>query len=211
MKKFVSLLAIALPFLLSACSNDDFQGRYTDNEGVTSYQFEPDGKVEIVTANGSTTAHYNYDASAQTITLKADQTLPVEQLDVNDDGSLQADKKSLQRAADESMLADSTWIGDQGPYTFALTFKPSDKGLETYSELVTYYDDDMTYLYQTDDSITRLQGNKLLLDKTVYTVSEVTDNSLKLTIAGKSMVIHKQPPGTAVEFRDGYHNIDDEE
>jgi hypothetical protein len=81
--------------------------------------------------------------------------------------------------------------------------------METYSELVTYYDDDMTYVYQTDDSITRLAGDKLLLDRTQYRVSDVTEDSLTLSIGSNSMQLKKYPKGTEVEFREGYQSEDD--
>lgn len=210
MKTIISLIAICLAVLLTACGNEDFQGRYVDQKGLTSYQFQPDGQLLITTDSTQTQANYKYDADEQKIRLVGNENLPAEVIQVNEDGSLTMGSVKLTRGVTESMLAGSTWIGNQGQYTFALTFNKTDKGLETFSELVSYYDDDMTYLYQTDDSITRLVGNKLFLDETIYTVSDVTDTSLKLSISGKSMVIHKQPKGTAVEFREGYTNIDDE-
>lgn len=210
MKVVVSLIAFFMAVLLAACGSDTFQGRYVDQKGSTSYEFSSDGKLHIVGSASETTANYKFDADEQTIRLVGNQELPAEVIHVNKDGSLKMGSVKLTRGVSESMLEDSTWIGDKGEYTFALTFNKTDKGLETYSELVTYYDDDMEYVYQTDDSITRLLGDKLHLDQTIYTVSDVTDNSLKLSIKNQSMVIHKHPKGTAVEFRDGYTDIDAE-
>ena len=85
----------------------------------------------------------------------------------------------------------------------------TDKGMETISELVTYHDEDMTYLSQTDDSITRLRGNMLLLDLTPYTVSEVTRDSFKITIGENSMVLEKHPKDTEITIRDGYQPEDE--
>lgn len=208
-KKVVFLFTAILSLFLTACGNDDFQGRYIAPEGITTYEFMPEGKVTISDIDDKTTAKYKYDKKAQTITVitgEADKKT----LKVNADGNLEMDDVTLSRGVDASMLADSTWIGHQGDYTFALTFSLTEEGLETYSELVTYYDDDMTYVYQTDDSVTRLMGDELWLDRTVYIVSEVTDKSLRLSIGNNSMVINKHPKGTAIEFREGYTNIDDE-
>lgn len=209
MKKAFSIFSLILPLFLSACSSDDFEGRYTDQEGLKSYEFLPEGELRIVSEESETLSSYEYDASDKVLTLISEPNSTTE-AQVNEDGSIQLDATMLTRAVDESMLANSTWIGNQGEYTFTLTFTPTQKGLETYSELVTYYTDDMTYAYQTDDSITRLSGNKLFLDQTIYTVSDVTDTSLKLSIGQQSMVLHKHPKGTAIEFREAYSNIDDE-
>jgi hypothetical protein len=67
----------------------------------------------------------------------------------------------------------------------------------------------MTYLSQTDDSLTRLNGNMLLLDLTPYTVSEVTQDSFKISIGDNSMVLEKQPKGTEIIVRDGYQLIEE--
>lgn len=209
MKKAFSIFSLILPLFLSACSSEDFEGRYTDQEGLKSYEFLPEGELRIVSEESETLSSYEYDASDKVLTLISEPNSTTE-AQVNEDGSIQLDATMLTRAVDESMLANSTWIGNQGEYTFTLTFTPTQKGLETYSELVTYYTDDMTYAYQTDDSITRLSGNKLFLDQTIYTVSDVTDTSLKLSIGQQSMVLHKHPKGTAIEFREAYSNIDDE-
>lgn len=209
MKKAFSIFSLLLPLFLSACSSDDFEGRYTDQEGLKSYEFLPQGELRIVSEESETLSSYEYDASDKVLTLISEPDSTTE-AQINDDGSIQLNAMTLTRAVDESMLANSTWIGNQGEYTFTLTFTPTQKGLETYSELVTYYTDDNTYVYQTDDSITRLSGNKLFLDQTIYTVSDVTDTRLKLSIGQQSMVLHKHPKGTAIEFREGYSNIDDE-
>lgn len=209
MKKAFSIFSLLLPLFLSACSSDDFEGRYTDQEGLKSYEFLPEGELRIVSEESETLSSYEYDASDKVLTLISEPDSTTE-AQINDDGSIQLNAMTLTRAVDESMLANSTWIGNQGEYTFTLTFTPTQKGLETYSELVTYYNDDNTYVYQTDDSITRLSGNKLFLDQTLYTVSDVTDTRLKLSIGQQSMVLHKHPKGTAIEFREGYSNIDDE-
>lgn len=209
MKKAFSIFSLILPLFLSACSSEDFEGRYTDQEGLKSYEFLPEGELRIVSEESETLSSYEYDASDKVLTLISEPNSTTE-AQVNEDGSIQLDATMLTRAVDESMLANSTWIGNQGEYTFTLTFTPTQKGLETYSELVTYYTDDMTYAYQTDDSITRLSGNKLFLDQTIYTVSDVTDTRLKLSIGQQSMVLHKHPKGTAIEFREAYSNIDDE-
>lgn len=209
MKKAFSIFSLILPLFLSACSSEDFEGRYTDQEGLKSYEFLPEGELRIVSEESETLSSYEYDASDKVLTLISEPNSTTE-AQVNEDGSIQLDATMLTRAVDESMLANSTWIGNQGEYTFTLTFTPTQKGLETYSELVTYYADDMTYAYQTDDSITRLSGNKLFLDQTIYTVSDVTDTRLKLSIGQQSMVLHKHPKGTAIEFREAYSNIDDE-
>lgn len=210
MKKAFSILSLILPLFLTACGSDDFEGRYTDQEGLKSYEFLPDGELRIVNQEDETFASYEYNANDKKLTLMSDENTPSGTVTVNDDGSLQLNATTLTRSVDTAMLANSTWIGNEGQYTFTLTFTPTEKGLETYSELVTYYDDDMSYIYQTDDSITVLSGNKLLLDKTVYTVSDVSDTSLKLSIGNQSMVMHKHPKDTRIEFRDGYNNIDEE-
>ena len=204
-------LTFALLAFVAGCGSDEtIQGRYVNTDGLVTYQFQSDGSVRITTDENVISALYDYDKAAQRITLESDRVLPTQALTINDNGNLESDGVSLYRGVDETMLAESTWIGEQGQYVFGLTFTETDKGLETFSELVSYYDDDMTYVYQTDDSITRLTGNKLFLDKTEYTVSEVTDTSLKLSIGGKSMVIHKYPKGSPIKFLDGYINVDDE-
>lgn len=210
MKNLLSLSTLLLALLLSACSNDDFSGRYTDADGQTSYTFLPEGQVHVTTAEREINASYAYDASDKTMTLSG-EGLDAVKFTLNNHGELIGHTTALSRAADEALLIDSTWIGDEGQYTFALTFSQTDKGLNAFSELVSYYDDEMEYVYQTDDSITRFQGNLMMLDMTKYTVSEVTDNSMKLSIGGKSMVIHKHPKGTPIEFREGYTNVDNDE
>ncbi len=208
MKQLALLLALLLPVLLTACGNEPFQGRYVAPDGVTSYEFLPDGKLIIIKGDDVTNAQYDYDSGNQIITLTAEQTLADDTITVNDDGKLETGDLTLTRGVDYQMLADSTWIGHEGQYTFALTFSQTDKGMETFSELVSYYDDDMTYAYQTDDSITRLTGDKLLLDSTQYTVSDVTDNILTLSIGNNRMPLKKHPKGTGIEFRDGYQSED---
>jgi len=210
MRKLASLIFMLLALLLSACGSDEFQGRYTDAVGLTSYQFATDGTVTIVTQSSETTTNYQYNTKTQTLTLTENGSLPAQTIQVTDNGSLEVGSTTFARALVPSMLIDSTWMGNEGEYTFSLTFSQTDKGLETFSELVTYYDDDKTYVYQTDDSITVLRGNKLHLDKTIYTVSDVTDTSLKLSIGNQSMIIHKHPKGTTIDFREGYSDIDDE-
>jgi len=208
MKNFIWLFAATLPLLLTACSNDaDFEGRFIGPEGVTSYTFQPDGILDIQLGEDVTTIEYHYDSSEQIITLIADTELPGNKLIVNDAGYLEAGDMTLTRGVDTAMLADSTWIGHQGQYTFALTFTETDEGLETVSELVTYYDEHKIYLSQTDDSITRLDGNKLLLDQTIYTVSDVTQERFTLSIADNSMVFKKHPKGTEINYREGFQQV----
>ncbi len=209
MKNFLYLFALLVPLFLTACGSDHFEGRYTDPEGVTNFEFRPDGELHIITDSNEITTEYKYNAGNQSITLVNDEILPNQTLKVTETGNLVSESLTLSRAVDREMLVDSTWIGNQGKYTFALTFTQTDKGLETFSELVTYFEDDMTYIYQTDDSLTVLNGNTLSLDQTLYTVSDVTDNSFKIAIAGNSMVLNKQPKNTAVEFREGYTDDSD--
>ena len=208
MKQLALLLAFLLPVLLTACSNEQFQGRYVAPDGVTSYEFLSDGRLIIISGDDVTNAQYEYDRSKHIITLTADQALANDTITVNDEGNLETGDLMLSRGVDYDMLTDSTWIGHEGQYTFALTFTQTDKGMETFSELVSYYDDEMTYIYQTDDSITRLTGDKLLLDSTQYTVSDVTDNSLTLSIGNNRMQLKKHPKGTVIEFRSGYQSED---
>lgn len=210
MKKLVWLLALILPIMLTGCGYDEFAGRFISPDGNISYEFQPDGTLEIIKGEEVTTAEYEYDSSDQIIKLKTGQDLPTDTLTVKDEDHLQSGEMTLTRGIDYAMLADTTWIGQQGQYTFALTFTMTDKGMETFSELVTYHDDDMTYLSQTDDSITRLSGNMLLLDLTPYTVSEVSRESFKITIGENSMVLEKQPKDTAITIREGYQLIDEE-
>ena len=209
MKKLAWLFALLLPITLTGCGYDEFQGRFIDPEGNISYEFQPDGTVEIIQGEEITTAGYQYDSGDQIITLNAEQALPTDTLTVKDEDHLQSGNTKLTRGVDYMMLADTTWIGQQGQYTFALTFTMTDKGMETFSELLTYHDDDMTYLSQTDDSITRLTGNMLLLDLTPYTVSEVTQDSFKISIGDNSMVLEKQPKGAEIMIRDGYQLIEE--
>jgi hypothetical protein len=210
MKAFALVFSLCITLLLSGCGSDTFQGRFIANDGITSYEFQPDGTVFIVSQDQVITAQYTYNKNKQAISLEAAETLPAESLTVADNDTLTMDDATLVRGVDYAMLKDSTWIGHQGDFTFALTFTQIDKGMETYSELVSYYNDDMTYAYQTDDSITRLTGDKLLLDATQYMVSDVSDDSLTLSIGNNYMTLNKHPKGTAIEFREGYKNIDDE-
>ena len=211
MKHFAWLLALTLSFLLTACGSDhDFQGRFIEPDGLTSYQFLPDGKLTIEKGGELvTTANYQYDNGDQVITLSSDLDLANHFLKVNDAGNLEAEDITLTRGIDYDMLADSTWIGHQDQFTFALTFTPAEEGMATVSELVTYYDDDMTYLSQIDDSITRLSGDAMFVDLTQYTVSEVTENSFKVSIGGNSMVLEKHPKNTKIDYREGYQSIDE--
>lgn len=208
MKKPVWLFAALLPLLLTACSQDaDFEGRFVGPEGNTSYLFQPDGKLHIQQGETITTAEYDYDSSKQLITLSIDTVLPGNTLNVNADGDLEAGDFTLTRGVDYAMLDDSIWIGHQGQYTFALTFTATDAGMETVSELVTYYDEHKVYLSQTDDSITRLIGNKLYLDSTEYTVLNVTPERFTLSIADNSMVFDKHPKGTEINYREGFQQV----
>ncbi len=209
MKPVALLFAMLTPLLLTACGNDDFQGRYVATDGITSYEFLPEGKLIILDGDKVISAQYDYDSSEQIITLESEQELRSDTLTVEQDGKLSFDDTTLTKGVDYQMLEDATWIGHEGQNTFALTFTKTEEGMETYSELVTYYDDDMTYVYQTDDSITRLAGDKLLLDRTQYRVSDVTEDSLILSIGSNSMQLKKYPKGTEVEFREGYQSEDD--
>lgn len=209
MKHFALLIALLTPLLLTACGNDDFQGRYVATDGITSYEFLPEGKLIILDGDKAISAKYNYDSSDNVIELKSEQDLRTDTLAVNEDGNLMFDDTTLTKSVDYQMLEDSTWIGHDGQFTFALTFTKTEEGMATYSQLVSYYDDDMTYVYQTDDSITRLAGDKLLLDRTQYRVSDVTEESLTLSIGSNSMQLKKYPKGTEIEFREGYQSEDD--
>jgi len=210
MKPLALICSLCLTLLLSGCGNDEFQGRFIAADGITSYEFQPDGTVFIVSQDEVITAQYSYSAGKNTLSLKAEEALPTDTLTVTENNTLTTADTTLTRGVDYTMLNESTWIGHQGDYTFALTFSQTDKGMETYSELVSYYNDDMTYAYQTDDSITRLSGDKLLLDSTQYMVSDVTADSLTLSIGNNYMTLSKHPKGTTIEFREGYSNIDDE-
>lgn len=210
MKPLALICSLCLTLLLIGCGNDEFQGRFIAADGITSYEFQPDGTVFIVSQDEVITAQYSYSAGKNTLSLKAEEALPTDTLTVTENNTLTTADTTLTRGVDYTMLNESTWIGHQGDYTFALTFSQTDKGMETYSELVSYYNDDMTYAYQTDDSITRLSGDKLLLDSTQYMVSDVTADSLTLSIGNNYMTLSKHPKGTAIEFREGYSNIDDE-
>ena len=209
MKRFTFIFALMMPLLLTACGNDTFQGRYIAPDGTTSYEFLPDNRLLIVNQDEVTEARYQYDAGESRLDLSSDQALPAETLTVMENGDLKMDDVTLKRGVDYTMLADSTWIGHQGEFSFALTFTQSDKGMETRSRLITYYSEDLSYDAQPDDSITRLTGNKLLLDQTPYTVSDVTDSSMKLSIGNNSMILEKHPKGTEIEIREGYTNSDD--
>ncbi|MCB2425690.1 DUF4923 family protein [Methylophaga pinxianii] len=204
MKKCVWLTAFILSIALTGCGYDEFQGRFIDAEGNTSYEFQPDGTLEITEGEEITTAEYEYNSRRQIIKLSADQALPTTILNVKDDGNLASDEITLTRGVDYAMLTDTTWIGHQGQYTFALTFSMTEQGLETVSELVSYNDEDKTYTSQIDDSITRLDGNMLLLDLTPYIVSEVSRESFKISIGENSMVLEKHPKGSAIDYREGY-------
>ncbi len=212
MKKYLWLLAIILPALLSACSsNDEFEGRYIAPDGLTSYQFLPEGKVNINKGGEDIgTAQYRYDSDEQTITIVGADDLPANILTVNARGNLEAGDITLTRGVDYGMLADSTWIGQQDEFVFALSFSEADEGMATVSELVTYYEDEKAYLSQIDESITRLSGNMLFVDMTQYEVSEVSDDSFKISIGGNSMVLEKQPKGSKIEYLEGYQSIDEE-
>lgn len=209
MKPLALVFALLTPLLLTACGNDDFQGRYVATDGITSYEFLPEGKLIILDGDKVISAQYDYDSSEQTISLESEQELHTETLAVNEAGNLSFDDTQLIKSVDYQMLEDSTWIGHEGQFTFALTFTKTEAGMETYSELVSYYDDDMTYVYETDDSITRLAGDKLLLDRTEYRVSDVTEDSLTLSIGNNSMQLSKYPKGTEITFREGYQSEDD--
>lgn len=209
MNKLIWLFALILSITLSGCGYDEFQGRFVGSEGNISYQFNTDGTLEIHQGEDVTTAEYEYDSGEKLIKLKAEDDLPTNTLNVKDEDHLQSGDMTLTRGVDYAMLADTTWIGQQGQYTFALTFTMTDKGMETISELVTYHNEDMTYLSQTDDSITRLRGNMLLLDLTPYIVSEVTRDSFKITIGENSMVLEKHPKDTEITIRDGYQPEDE--
>lgn len=209
MKTFAFIFALFMPLLLTACGSDPFQGRYIAPDGTTSYEFLPDNKLIIINQDEVIEAEYQYRQGQGEITLTSEQDLPADSLIMTNNGNLKMGDITLERGVDYQMLADSTWIGQQGEYTFALTFTQTDKGIETRSQLITYYSEDMSYDAQPDDSITRLTGNKLLLDQTPYTVSDVSDSSLTLSIGNNSMTLEKHPKGTEIELRDGYTNSDD--
>ena len=209
MKHLVWLMAFIFPLILSGCGYDEFEGRFISSDGSVSYEFQTDGTLKIIQGDDLTTADYQYKSSDQIIKLSSDQDLPTDTLTVEDENHLQSDELILTRGIDYAMLTDTTWIGNQGQYTFALTFTMTEQGLETVSELVSYYDENMMYLSQTDDSITRLEGNKLFLDQTQYTVSDVTRESFKISIGDNSMLLERQPKGTEITIRDGYQLIED--
>ena len=209
MNKLIGLFALILSITLTGCGYDEFQGRFVGPEGNISYEFNTDGTLEIHQGEDVTSAEYEYDSGEQLIKLKAENDLPTDTLTVKDEDHLQSGDMTLTRGVDYAMLADTTWIGQQGQYSFALTFTMTDKGMETVSELVTYHDEDMTYLSQKDDSITRLRGNMLLLDLTPYTVSEVTRDSFKITIGENSMILKKHPKDTEITIRDDYQPEDE--
>lgn len=211
MKNTTWLSALFLPVLLGACggSSDDFQGRYVGPEGVKAYIFMPDGKLEITEKADVTEAEYTYDSGDKTITIKGDANLHGEILTLTEAGNLKSSATTLTRGVDNNMLAESTWIGHQGPFSFSLTSTLADDELQTDSVLVTYYDDDMTYMSQSDESITRLTGDRLFLDSTQYHVSDVTDSSFKLTIGENSMTLEKHPKGTEIDIREGYESLDE--
>lgn len=207
MKHLNWLMACLFPFLLSGCGYDEFEGRFISPDGNVSYEFQADGTLKIMQGEDLTTAEYQYQSGKQIIELSSGQELPTDTLTVKDENHLQTGDVTLTRGVDYAMLTDSTWIGNQGEYTFALTFTMTEQGLETVSELVSYYDVNNMYLSQTDDSITRLEGNKLFLDQTQYTVSDVSRDSFKITIGDNSMVLDKHPKGTEITIRDGYQLI----
>ena len=105
MKHFVWLPALTLSFLLTACGSDhDFQGRFIEPDGLTSYQFLPDGKLTIEKGGELvTTAHYQYDSGDQVITLSSDLDLANHFLKVNDAGNLEAEDITLTRGIDYDM------------------------------------------------------------------------------------------------------------
>lgn len=207
MKHLSWLMAFIFPVLLSGCGYDEFEGRFISADGNVSYEFQTDGTLKIIQGEDITTAEYQYKSSEQIIELSSDHDLPTDTLTVEGENHLQSGELILTRGVDYAMLTDTTWIGHQGQYTFALTFTMTEHGLETVSELVSYYDENMMYLSQTDDSITRLEGNKLFLDQTQYTVSDVTRESFKISIGENSMVLERQPKGTEIAIRDGYQLI----
>lgn len=213
MKKFTWLFALILPFVMTACSsNDEFEGRFIAPDGLTSYEFLPENEVNINKGGEDIgTAKYQYDSGDQIITLSGDTDLPSDNLAVNAEGHLETGDITLTRGINYGMLADSTWMGEQDEFIFLLTFTPAEEGLETVSELVTYYEDDKTFSSQIDDSITRLSGNMMFVDLTQYAVSEVTQDSFKISIGGNSMVLEKQPKDTKIEYREGYQSIDEDE
>lgn len=210
MRKFTWLLALILTILMTACgSNEEFEGRFIAPDGLTSYQFLPEGKVNINRGGENIgSAQYEYNSGELAITLTGAEDLPTDTLTVNNEGHLQSGDIALTRGVNYGMLADSTWIGHTGPYSFSLSFTKTDKGMDTFSELVTYYDDDKTYMSQTDGSITRLSGNMMFVDMTQYEVSDVTQEQFKLTISNSSMVLEKHPKDTKIEYREGYQSID---
>lgn len=211
MKQFQWLIALFIPLILAACgSDDDFQGRFIAPNDLTSYEFFADGTLIIIEGvDDQITTKYQYDKRNQTITLSNDLESPHHTFIINNEGNLEAQATTLIRGISDDMLADSTWIGHQGDYSFALTFSETDEGMETASELVTYYPDEMSYLSQQDDSITRLNGNMMFVDLTQYTVSDVTQDSFKLTIGGNSMVLKKHPKATEIIIREGYTSEDE--
>lgn len=210
MKNTTWLPAFLLPVLLSACGgSDDFQGRYVGPEGVKAYTFMPDGTLEITEEADVTSAEYAYDSSDKAITIKGDADLHGEILTLTDAGNLQSSATTLTRGVDQNMLAEATWIGRQGQFSFSLTSTLADDELQTESVLVTYYDDDMTYMSQSDESITRLTGDRLFLDSTQYHVSDVTDSSFRLIIGENSMTLEKHPKGTEIDIREGYESLDE--
>lgn len=209
MKKLIWLFTAVLTLTLAACSDDELHGRFIGPEGALSYEFQSDDAVKIVQGENIILAEYHYDSGDELIKLTAEQHLPPETLTVLDDHHLQKGEIILTRGLDYAMLADTTWIGEQGQYTFSLTFTPTEQGMQTFSELVTYDDEDMTYLSQTDESITQLAGNILLLDMTRYIVSDVTAESFQIAIGDKSMTLKKQPKDTPITIKDDFKSIDE--
>ena len=99
MKRLTWLLALILPVVLTACGGpEEFEGRFIAPDGLTSYQFLPEGKVNINKGGEDIgTAKYKYDGGDQIITISGDTDLPSDNLAINAEGHLETGEITLTR------------------------------------------------------------------------------------------------------------------
>lgn len=83
-----ALLAPLVATLLLAGCGGGISGTYTDPMGISSYTFEPGGKVEMSAMGATVEMHYTVDGNKVKIGLTGDSNGPTQVLTIQSDGSI---------------------------------------------------------------------------------------------------------------------------
>lgn len=88
MKIRTRILVPMLAALLLAACGGGLSGTYSDSEDITSYTFEPGGKVEVSAMGSAMEMHYEVDGNKVKVGLSGNPNGPVQVLTIQPDGSI---------------------------------------------------------------------------------------------------------------------------